>query len=223
MKWPEDFINQIICGDCLEVIKDIPDKSIDLVLTDPPYAVPVVTGVAREGVKNYADLSISEGYFRILFEEFGRILKDAGAMFIFCDETFYPSVFRALYNDFDTKLLVWDKQQMGMGYHWRRGFELIVFAHRGKTEKKSADKLDIIKNKRVGNEEREHPAQKPISLISYLINNFTNENDIIFDSFLGSGTTAVACQALKRNFIGIEISEKYCEIAKQRLRQQILL
>ena len=218
----EKYLNKVIQGDCLEVMKQMPDKCVDLVLTDPPYAIPVITGVTRVGVKNYADLSISEGYFRILFKEFARILKTKGSMFIFCDETFYPSVFRALYDDFDSKLIVWEKEQMGMGYHWRRGFELIVFAHRGKTIKKSSDKLDIIKNKRVSNLERQHPAQKPIFLLKYLIENFTEHSDVVFDSFLGSGTTAVAAKQLGRKFIGIEISEKYCKIARDRLRQEVL-
>lgn len=76
-----------------------------------------------------------------------------------------------------------------------------------------------MKNK----EFREHPTQKPVELMKWILLNYSKENDLILDPFLGSGTTAVACQNLHRNFIGIEISPEYCEIAKSRLRQHPLL
>ena len=68
-----------------------------------------------------------------------------------------------------------------------------------------------------------HPTQKPLDVISKMILNSSDEGDIVFDPFLGSGTTAVAAKQLKRNFIGVEISPEYCEIARQRLRQEVLL
>lgn len=76
-----------------------------------------------------------------------------------------------------------------------------------------------MKNKEI----RQHPTQKPIPLMKWIIQNYSKENDLILDPFLGSGTTAVACQELGRRFIGIEISEKYCQIARERLRQKPLL
>lgn len=69
---------------------------------------------------------------------------------------------------------------------------------------------------------REHPTQKPVSLMQWILTNYSKENDIILDPFLGSGTTAVACRNLKRNYIGIEISPEYCAIAEKRLKQQNL-
>ena len=68
-----------------------------------------------------------------------------------------------------------------------------------------------------------HPTQKPVALFEYLIKTYTNEGDLVLDNCLGSGTTAVAAQALKRNFIGIEISPEYCKISRERLRQKPLL
>ena len=88
--------------------------------------------------------------------------------------------------------------------------------------------LNVFKTPILGGKERGkgglyHPTQKPLSIVSKLIKVSSNENDIILDPFLGSGTTAVAAKQLKRNFIGIEISKKYCKIARDRLKQDILL
>ncbi|MCH8325229.1 MAG: site-specific DNA-methyltransferase [Bacteroidetes bacterium] len=76
---------------------------------------------------------------------------------------------------------------------------------------------------KISNEIGLHPTQKPVKLFEYLIKTYTNKNDLVLDTCIGSGTTAVAAKHLKRNFIGIEISEEYCEISRQRLRQEILL
>ena len=73
-----------------------------------------------------------------------------------------------------------------------------------------------------GNERTEHPTQKPLKMIEKLVKIHSNENDTVIDTFIGSGTTAVACQNLKRNFIGIEKSPEYCKIAEERLRQKPL-
>src|SRR3990167_6414050 len=78
MSWPDDFINKIIQGDCLEVMKSLPDKCIDLVLTDPPYSTPTITSFGRKKVFNLGDLSIQEFYFRSIKDEFERILKPDG-------------------------------------------------------------------------------------------------------------------------------------------------
>ena len=88
----------IECGDCLELIKKIPDGSVDMILTDPPYSTPVMTGFGRNVVKNVADLSLQEAFVKILKTEFERILKPEGSVFMFCDDRYYPCIFRAFYN-----------------------------------------------------------------------------------------------------------------------------
>ena len=86
------------CGDCLELMKNIPDASIDMVITDPPYSTPVITGFGRKQTKNVADLSLQETYVKTLKKEFERILKPSAPIFMFCDDKYYSSIYRAFYD-----------------------------------------------------------------------------------------------------------------------------
>jgi len=221
--WDKDYINQIICGDCLEIMKNIPDKSIDLVLTDPPYFLPAKHYETRKTFsRSFSDLVLVESFFSLVFNEIDRILKPDGMFYIFCDGQSYPLFY--YYGYFITKTtrpLIWDKKVSFNGYYWRHQHELILFGVRPEKHKIPTGKGDIIRFSAVPIEERKHPAEKPIELIKELLS-ISKENDLILDPFLGSGTTAVACKELGRRFIGIEISEKYCEIARKRLSQGVL-
>ena len=91
MNWPSDFLNKIICGDCLEVMKEMPDKCVDLIVTDPPYFLPAQHYQTRKTFqRNFGDLGILEGFFKLIFEQFSRILKNDGSFYIFCDGQSYP-------------------------------------------------------------------------------------------------------------------------------------
>ena len=224
MNWPDDFINKIIQGDCLEVMKSLPDKCIDLVLTDPTYSTPTITSFGRKKVFNLGDLSIQEFYFRSIKDEFERILKPDGRVFIFCDDKYYPILFGVFYEWEHKNLVIWDKGRIGMGNPFRKQHELIFYLNRETYEyKKSAGITHyptILKYKQ--DSDKVHGAQKPLQLVKDLITGFSEEEQVIFDPFLGSGTTAIAAKQLGRNYIGIEISEKYCKIAEDRLRQEVL-
>jgi len=198
---------------------------VDLVLTDPPYSTPTITAFGRKKVLNLGDLSIQENFFRQVKTEFERILKPDGRVFVFCDDKYYPILFAVFYEWQNKNLIIWDKGKIGMGNPFRKQHELIFYTNREAFEYKRTEGIThyptILKYKSDSN--KLHGAQKPIRLVEDLLKGFSEEGDTILDPFLGSGTTAVACKQLKRNFIGIEISEKYCEIARQRLRQDILL
>ena len=210
-------------GDCLELMKDIPDKSIDMIVTDPPYSTPTITGFGRKQVKNVADLSIQETYMKCLKEEFERILKDNAPILVFCDDKYYPSIYRAFYNWQSVQMIVWDKGKIGMGKPFRKRHELIVYANRETIDYNRTENIThyptVLNYKVVMEKEKVHPAQKPIKLLEDLILGFSNENDTILDCFMGSGTTGVACINTNRNFIGIELDEKYFEIAKKRIEE----
>jgi len=207
MKYPEDFINKIICGDCLEVMKEMPDKSIDLVLTDPPYGVNMNYDIYQDTEENWFAL------MEKVIPEMRRIAK----MVIFpsCQikrlDWFYK-------NHKPDWLLCWYKGSVGCaGYLGFNDWEPhLVY---GKNNTNMHDYFRAIPEP----QNNGHPCQKPIEWAKWIISRATKENDLVLDVFNGSGTTCVAAKQLKRNFIGIEISEKYCEIAKQRLRQDILL
>ena len=204
-------------------MKDIPDGSIDMIIIDPPYSTPTITGFGRKQVKNVADLSIQETYMKCLKIEFERILKDNAPVFIFCDDKYYPSIYRAFYNWQSVQMVVWDKGKIGMGKPFRKRHELIVYANRETVDYNRSEKIThyptILNYKVVTKKEKVHPAQKPTELLEDLIVGFSNENDTILDCFMGSGSTGVACKNLNRNFIGIELDETYFNIAKERIEK----
>jgi DNA modification methylase len=219
-------LNQIIQGDCLEVLKTIPDKSVDLVITDPPYSRNTITAHSRNGVRNLGDLSIQEFFYRNMFEQFSRVLKDGGVCFCFCDDLFYPILFASSYNSLQGhSLITWDKCHISFGRPIRKRHELVMYCSKGgggqfyPSEERTHFPSIIFHKKET---EKEHDAQKPVPLLIDLIKHFSKENDIVLDPFIGSGTTAVACKILKRNYIGIEISPEYCEVAQKRVDGTII-
>jgi site-specific DNA-methyltransferase (adenine-specific) len=202
MEYPNDYINKIICGDCLEVMKGIPDKSIDLVLTDPPYGLnkKIHDGGTWATAKKYDstliwDFKITKEYFNEIF----RISKNA----IVWGGNYYTDILEVA-----RCWIVWVKPP----------FPTMSEIDMAWTNFDKPSK--VFHCPRVN--PSIHPTQKPEKLIQWVIDNYTEKDSIILDPFLGSGTTAVACKNLGRKFIGIEISPEYCKIAEDRLRQEVL-
>jgi len=216
---------ELKCGDCLELMKDIPDKSVDLIIIDPPYSTPVITGFGRKQVKNVADLSIQEAYMKVLKQEFERILKLNSPVFIFCDDKYFSSIYRVFYNWKNVQMLVWDKGRIGMGKPFRKRHELLLYANRETIDYNRSERIShyptILNYKVVPENEKLHPAQKPKELLQDLILGFSKEKDVVLDCFMGSGSTGVACIKTNRKFIGLELDEKYFNIAKERLENEI--
>lgn len=128
-------------------------------------------------------------------------------------------------------MVVWDKGPMGMGHHYRRSYETVLVAcvpgAPVRWYANSKDVENIIRPGQYGIRKiipsaDQHPTEKPVELMSHFIQLHTRIGETVLDAFLGSGTTAVAAKQLGRRFIGIEIEEKYCEIAKQRIAQGVL-
>jgi len=210
MKYPDDFINKVICGDCLDVMKDIPDNSVDLILTDPPYGMNFQSNYRK--IK-YDKIKNDNNFPLWIFEEFNRIARKA--VYVFCRWDNLGELPKP------KSVLAWVKNNWSMGdlkHEHGRQWEAICFYPQ--KEHEFIKRIpDVIRANRTGN--NLHPTEKPVDLMMQIIQ--ANKGDLILDPFLGSGTTAVACKQLKRNYIGIEISEKYCKIAEERLRQEILL
>lgn len=216
-------INKIICGDCVEILPTLPNESINTVLTDPPFFLPNTHYELRDKSwkKKLSDLAIIETYFKTIFKECSRILKWHGHLLVNCDPVSYPSFFRAAYELFDfTRCLVWHKGEkyfsLGKGA-WRYSFELILHARNSGAYFLKLDRQDVIKCPIIRNQERDHPAQKPVELNKLLIKACTPPNGIVLDAFCGSGSTCVAAKELGMNYIGIELDEEYIKIAEERL------
>jgi len=212
-------LNKIEHGDCLELIKKLPDACIDAVITDPPYH----QGITHNGVKGTVDdLSICRPFFRELLREINRVLKSNGFLYWFCDWRGYSFYYPVITEIIPTKnLLVWDKIGRPCQCYWF-SYELIIFASKGKC---NIVKPSIIRYPGFNYEARKydgtkvHPTQKPTKLISELICDCTQEGDLILDCFAGSCTTAVSAIQNRRNFICFELQEKYVEIGNKRIEQ----
>jgi DNA modification methylase len=186
-------------GDCLEVMKQIPDKSVDLVLTDPPYGIDVGSMAMGKGKKKTAFNSFSwdkSAPNQHLINELLRISK-------------YQIIWGGNYFALPPSgcWLSWDKMQKFSG----ADFEL---AWTNMTKPSKVFRMSRIEAYAKMN--KQHPTQKPLALMEWCLS-FLPEIQTVIDPFMGSGTTGVACKNLNRNFIGIEQDANYFEIAKGRI------
>ena len=237
---------ELIQGDCLEKMKDIPDKSIDMILCDLPYG-------------NFTackwDVVIP---FEPLWEQYKRIIKDRGAIVLFGSEPF--SSYLRMSNIKQYKYdWIWEKDA-GSNFAtvkyqpMKEHEEVLIFgkgrinyypimqerigSRKGKeTTTVDSGRKDSVYGTQIGvgklkvaelrnprsiqrfNRERGlHPTQKPVALFEYLIKTYTNEGETVLDNCMGSGTTAIACMNTNRNYIGFEISKEYFDIAEKRIK-----
>ena len=251
--------NDLLHGDCLELMKDIPDNSIDMILTSPPY----------DNIKNYNNNLHWD--FNNTANEINRLLKSGGVnIWVVGDQTKKgsetgTSFKQALYfMELGLKLhdtMIYRKKNYTPLTHRRyeQEFEYMFCFVKGKIStfnpimvpckwagtktwgestyyKSASDKLTHRPRKRIGSHKIKgnifeyvvgstktgkikHPAMFPLKLAEDQVGTWTNENDVVLDMFMGSGTTGIACKNLNRKFIGIEKDDKYFEIAKQRIKR----
>ena len=237
-----DYIEQ---GDCLELIKDIPDGSIDMILCDLPYGTTACKW----------DVIIP---FEPLWEQYNRIIKDNGAIVLFGSEPFSTELRHSNLKNYKYDW-VWKKNNAGnfalckkqpLKYHEVISVfykKMPIYNPQG-IKKLETPKLMSNKNKagKLGHLSSEkkrdfytqeytnypstiiefprpskavHPTQKPVALLEYLIKTYTNEGDIVLDNCMGSGSTCVACVNTNRHYIGFELDEKYFDIACKRINE----
>lgn len=204
-----------------QLLPTIPDKSIDLLLTDPPYSMNFQSGAREETYKkimNDDNLDWLPGWLR----QIARIMKDDGHLYIWCSWHKVDVFKQALERHFEIKnLIVWAKNGGGMGdlYGGYGGcHELCFFINKGKDLNGSRDTDVIDKAYRTGNVY--HPTQKPLNLFQYLIEKSSKEGDVVLDCFSGSGTSAIACHKTKRNFIGCEIDKEFYDVSIKRIQAE---
>ena len=226
----KDIINQVHCADCLTFMHELPDKCVDLVLTDPPYEFTTGGGMVGKD-RDYIDKLRDLNCLTFNPTDFLNNLKPKMKVFngyFFCNKKLVKDYLQfAENNDYLFDILVMAKENPIPAYrgHHLSDLEYIIFIREKGSyfRQEQEDIRDFRKFYLTNCSQGFHPAEKPIDLIKRFIRVSSKQSDLILDPFLGSGTTCVAAKQLKRNFIGIEISEKYCEIARGRLRQEILL
>lgn len=218
--------HRIICGDSTspgvyqELLKD---TKADLLLTDPPYNVDY-TGKTKDALKikndKFDDSNFNE-FLTSCFKQTSNIIKKGGSFYIFhADSEGYN--FRSACRNADMivkQCLIWNKDTMVMGrqdYHWQH--EPILYgwitgsSHSWYSDRKQTTVLNFARPKK----SKEHPTMKPVSIIKYLINNSSKQEDIVFDPFLGSGSTLIACESTNRRCFGVELDPKYCDVIIKR-------
>lgn len=206
----EQYINKIIHADCIDILKQLPDKCIDLVLTDPPYGIGEANGknasrsklaLAKDYGKKDWDNKIPD---KEIFEQIKRISK---TQIIFGGNYFIEFLNNS------PCWIVWDKNNTGDFADCELAWTNFKSAVRKYKWTWNGMLQEDMKNKDI----RIHPTQKPLKLFEMILRDYSNENDLVLDCFSGSGTTAVACHNLKRNFICIEKDYNYWKASVERL------
>lgn len=221
---------EIHLGDCLEIMNKIPDGIVDLILTDPPYELSNHGGgntdlAQRKLVKDGHINFISKGFdYDTVFSEYLRILKVPNIL-IFCSNKQVSKIMKFFEDKrLSTTLLVWNKTNpspLCNGKHLS-DIEFVVYV-RGKGATFNNDtpfnyKRKVITTPIESNKNRLHPTQKPLEILEQYIYLHSKVGDLVFDSFMGSGSTAIACQNTKRRFIGCEINKEYFDNALDRIK-----
>jgi site-specific DNA-methyltransferase (adenine-specific) len=214
-------LDKIYNMDCIEGMKQIDDNSIDCIIIDPPYFLPAQHYATRKQFsRNFSDLGILEHFFKDIFKEYQRMLKQTGYIYIFCDGQSYPLFYYHLYPFCKSvRPLIWDKKVSINGYCWRHQHELIIFAEMPKVKPIPSGDGDILRYNAVKVDNRKHPAEKPIELLIKIINKTTKENELVLDTFAGCGVTLIACKRLNRHYLGFELSKEYYDIAIDKIRK----
>lgn len=231
---------KLLNGDCLELMKNIPDKSVDMILCDLPYGT----------TKNKWDVIID---FEKLWQQYNRIITDNGVICLWGQEPFASELrlsnlkmyrydwiieknnatgflnFKCMPLKAHEKVCVFYKKlpiynpqfTEGKPYKYNRTNFSDNYGKQQITSGINDGKRyprDVIKDK--WSTTKSHPTEKPISILEYLIKTYTNENIMVLDNCMGSGSTGVACKNTNRNFIGIELDEEYFKIAKKRIEEE---
>ena len=233
-------LNTIYNQDCLEGMKLIPDNSINLVATDPPYKTTSRGNAGNSGGMLQKEINLKGKVFKHndispkdYIPEFYRILKDGSHCYIMTNHVNLQEILNVCTESgfHFIKSLIWNKGNKIMGQFYMSQFEYILFFRKG-TGKKinhcgTADILDVPNKKtKDKNGNNIHDTEKPIELMKILIENSSNENEIILDPFMGAGSTALACKESNRQYIGFELDTNYYNIANKRIEnhtQQLMI
>jgi DNA modification methylase len=215
--------HRLLCGDSTDsdqVAKLMNGKKADMVFTDPPYGVNYQSNWRNNKSENKFDILDNDNKFLDFKPNLILYTKESSAWFIWTSHQVYP-IWREMYEDYYINTIIWNKGKMGMGdlSSYGNNYEMALFCSQGKPKLKGERKKAIWEINVEAGSEYVHPTQKPISLSAYAIPDFINENDLVLDLFLGSGSTMVASHQLKRKCYGMELDPKYCQVIVDRMKK----
>jgi site-specific DNA-methyltransferase (adenine-specific) len=215
---------QLTRGDAVAWLRTLPAASVDLAITDPPYeslekhrAIGTTTRLKNSKASSNAWFEIfPNSRFEELFVEIYRVLKKDSHFYLFCDpETMFVAKPIAEHVGFKFwKPLIWRKDRIGMGYHYRALYECVLFFEKGKRKLNDLGISDVIDAKRIING---YPAEKPPEVSEVLIGQSTEPGQLVIDPFCGSGSVGVAAVRNRRAFEGNDLCEEAIDITRRRL------
>ena len=210
--------------DAVDWLRSLPDASVDLIVTDPPYEslekhrrIGTTTRLKNSKASSNVWFQIfPNDRFEELFIECYRILKNHRHFYLFCDaETmFVVKPIAELAGFRFWKPIIWDKQKIGMGYHYRSRYEMILFFEKGKRKLNDLSIADVIQYPRIF---RGYPTEKPVPVSEILIRQSTQPGECIVDPFMGSGSVGLAALQQNRDFLGNDICSEAVGISQIRM------
>lgn len=224
-------MGRLINGDAIEFMKTLEDESVDLIVTDPPYKVTSRGNAGSSGGMMQTKLSMQGKIFKHndikpieYIPEFYRLLKNGSHCYIMTNHINLQEMLNtATECGFHfIKSLIWNKGNKIMGQFYMSQFEYILFFRKGKGKKinkcGTADILNVPNKKTKGEDGKNiHDTEKPVELMKILIENSSQEGELVLDPFLGVGAVGIACKELGRDYIGVELDENYYNIACSRI------
>ena len=218
---------KLYCDDCLNIMKQIENESIDLIVTDPPYLIKYKTNHRKNKDHDFCSEILNDDNEQLIIDyirECYRILKNNTAMYMFCNCDKVDFFKQELENaGFKIKnMIIWVKNNWTAGdlkAQFGKQYEIIFLVNKGRKCFNGKRITDIWMFDKISGKKQLHQNQKPVDLLKQCILKHSDENDIIFDGFMGSGSTGVACIETGRKFIGVELDKKYFEIAKERIEK----
>ena len=224
-----ESINKIYNMDCIEGMRQMPDKSVDLVVTDPPYLIETSgAGIYKQDDKQYVkELNeMKDGFSREVIDELCRIMKKLNIYFFCSQKQIIPLIdYFVKEKNCNWNLLTWHKSNPvpACGNKYLTDTEFILFFREKGVkiygEYKSKFTYYVTPLNQKDKKTYGHPTIKPLDMVSNFIINSSKEGDIVFDPFMGSGTTAVAAMKCNRNFLGYELNPDYYEICNKRIKE----
>lgn len=214
-------MNKLYCGDCLIGMKELPDNSVDCVITDPPYNINLTPQrQLTQPIEN--DNMTPEEFKKFLndvFTEVDRVLKDNTFAVVFLGWSTIPQFREVLDKKWTLKAMpIWVKNNFGIGYYTRPQYEPCLLYMKGEPKPLENAMPDVMHFNKIL--KPFHSCEKPVALLRHLVKHFTKEGDVILDPFAGTGPTLVAAKELGRKYIGFELEQQYVDVCNERLKQE---
>ena len=208
-------VNKVYNDDCFKLIKQMPDNFLDLVIVDPPYGDGIGYGRNGKEILNNEDETINYAFLNCILPKMRRDTS----LYLFSNHKFCHTIKEyAVGIGYNYRMLcIMVKNNIGMGYGFRNQYEVCIVLEKGKAKYNLNDVSNVWKMKHIHHDDNSHPHQKDYDIIRKIIVHSSKEGDLVFDGFMGSFSTDIACHKEKRNFLGTELDAKWHALGQRKL------